>query len=108
MVGKTLRSCFAPDDWARDSLPGGGARTIFDPFSTVFDAASGKVTRAASYWNFSDRADWIVNDQWRLYGRCSRLHTMVDATDPTPNKSEALVTPGASARHATSSRKAGP
>jgi hypothetical protein len=59
-------------------------------------------TRSTNYWNFSDRADWNLNDQWRVYGRYSKLHTMVDASDPTPNKSPWYVTQGASARHALS------
>ncbi|MCZ2079460.1 MAG: TonB-dependent receptor [Bryobacteraceae bacterium] len=25
------------------------------------------------YWNFSDRADWNINDRWRIFGRYSRF-----------------------------------
>ena len=60
------------------------------------------LTRATNYYNISDRADWNISDKWRVYGRYSYLHTMVDSNDPTPNKSRWYVTQGASARHALS------
>lgn len=60
------------------------------------------LTRRTDYYNFSNRTDWNVNDKWRVYGRYSRLNTMVDATDPSPNRSPLYVTQGASARHALS------
>jgi hypothetical protein len=124
----------------------GGIRTIFDPFTTVFDPVrntatrqpfAGNIvpqnridrlsaqlvaqlwapngpgenitgvnnfksaaTRITKYYNFSDRADWNVNEKWRAYGRVSRLHTMVNTLDWTPNKSQVFVPGDASARHA--------
>jgi type 1 fimbria pilin len=60
------------------------------------------LTRRTDYWNISNRTDYNLNDRWRLYGRYSKLHTMVDSTDPSPNQSPLYVTQGASARHALS------
>jgi hypothetical protein len=60
------------------------------------------LTRRTDYWNLSNRTDYNLNDQWRLYGRYSKLHTMVDSNDPSPNKSPLYLTQGASARHALS------
>ena len=57
-------------------------------------------TRITKYYNFSDRADWNINDKWKVYGRVSRLHTMVDTLDWSPNKSQVFVPGDASARHA--------
>ncbi|MCC7176566.1 MAG: carboxypeptidase regulatory-like domain-containing protein [Bryobacterales bacterium] len=124
-------------------------KPIYDPWTTVFDAATGKATRTPfagnkipaqqfdpiavrvmkgfgvyapnrtpdsitgnnnygsgtvgvwNYWNISDRVDWYVNDQWRVYGRVSRLHTMQTTEAPELIKSE-LYVPGGSARHAFS------
>ncbi len=56
--------------------------------------------RTTEYYNYSDRADWNITEKWRVYGRVSRLHTMVDTLDWTPNKSELFVPGDASARHA--------
>jgi len=135
-------------DFSRTLHIDGGVKTVFDPYSTVLDAAANRATRTAfpgnripasrfdgvsaqimkdlwgpnnpgenitglnnfrtsltrrtNYWNFSDRADWNLSDQWRVYGRYSKLHTMVDSTDPSPNQSPWYVTQGASARHALS------
>jgi hypothetical protein len=30
------------------------------------------------YWNFSDRADWNINDKWKMFGRYSRFRTLLD------------------------------
>jgi hypothetical protein len=35
------------------------------------------------YYNFSARADWNINDNWKAFGRVSRIKTDQDATDPT-------------------------
>jgi len=46
------------------------------------------------YWNFSDRADWNVNDKWKVFGRFSMFKTFVEqdnyANSPAtqPNGSE--------------------
>ncbi|MBL8230731.1 MAG: TonB-dependent receptor [Bryobacterales bacterium] len=58
------------------------------------------LTRRTDYWNFSDRADYVMNDKWRFSGRFSQIRTMVDSSDPSPNQSKMYVTMGASARHA--------
>jgi hypothetical protein len=59
-------------------------------------------TRVSDYWNLSNRTDYNISDKLRVYGRYSKIHTMVDSGDPTPNKSPWYVTAGASARHALS------
>ncbi|MBI4873163.1 MAG: TonB-dependent receptor [Acidobacteria bacterium] len=133
-------------DFSQSRNIDGGIRTIYDPFSTVFDAAANKATRTpfpgnripqerfdplsarlikdiwdpnatpdnitglnnfraaplrlTSYYNYSNRGDWNINEKWKVYGRVSRLHTMVDTMDPTPNKSQLYVPGDASARHA--------
>ncbi len=48
------------------------------------------------YWNISDRADWNVNDKWRVFGRVSRFHTI--QSDPLFTGSPAQPLAG-SARH---------
>jgi hypothetical protein len=60
------------------------------------------LTRVTDYWNLSNRTDYNITDNWRVYGRYSRIRTMVDSNDPTPNQSPWYVTQGASARHALS------
>lgn len=123
-----------------------GVRTIFDPATTVFDAANNKATRqpfagnivppsrfdplsaqimkqfwdpnnpgdnitglnnfkaapirSIDYYNYSNRTDVNLGNNWRVYGRVSRLHTMVNTADPTPNHSQIYVPGDASARHA--------
>lgn len=124
----------------------GAMKTIYDPYTTVFDAAANKATRmpfagniipaaridplsknvvamlwgpnnpgdnitgannfksaatrTTNYYNYSNRTDFNINDNWRVYGRVSRLHTMVDTLDWTPNQSLTYVPGDASARHA--------
>jgi hypothetical protein len=118
----------------------GGLKTIYDPFSTKFDPATGSVTRtpfpgnkipsnrfdplAASllkdfwdpnsegdnithvnnfkkgytetynYYNFSDRVDYNINDNWRAYGRIGRYHTTDISPNVTPNNSRLYVPTG--------------
>jgi hypothetical protein len=125
-----------------------GVRTIFDPTTTVFDAANNKATRqpfagnvipqnridplaaqimkqfwdpnnpgdnitgvnnykaapirTIGYYNYSNRTDVDLSSNWRVFGRVSRLHTMVDTANPTPNRSQIFVPGDASARHAFS------
>lgn len=59
-------------------------------------------TRITDYKNFSNRVDWNINDTWRVYGRFSRIHTVVDTLNPTPNNSPAFGPRGMSSRHALS------
>jgi len=135
-------------DFSQSRNIDGGMRGVYDPFSTVFDAASGQVTRTpfagnrvpnsrfdplsarllgslwepnnpgdnitglnnyrtaalrvTNYKNFSDRADWNINDQWKAFGRYSRIHTLVNTLNPTPNDSPAFGPRDMSARHALS------
>lgn len=118
----------------------GGLKTIYDPFSTKFDPATGAVTRTAfpgnkipssrfdplsasllkefwdpngpgdnithvnnykkgftetyNYYNFSDRVDYNINDNWRVYGRIGRYHTTDISPDATPNGSRLFVPTG--------------
>lgn len=51
-------------------------------------------TDSWKYYNFSDRADYNINDRWRVYGRVSRYHTTDIAGDPTPNKSQFYLATG--------------
>lgn len=47
-----------------------------------------------NYYNFSERVDYNVNDNWRVYGRIGRYHTKDLQDDPTPNKSQLFVPTG--------------
>lgn len=46
------------------------------------------------YYNFSERADYIINDKWKVFGRLSRYNTTDIAGNPTPNNSELYVPTG--------------
>lgn len=118
----------------------GGLRTLYDPWTTRLDAASGRFVRAPfpgnviprvrfdsfaagllkhfwdpnnpgdnitgvnnfkiglinswDYYNFSDRVDYSINDNWKVYGRISRYHTDNTQTNPTPNNSMLFVPTG--------------
>ncbi len=48
------------------------------------------------YWNISDRTDWNVNNNWKVFGRFSRFHTI--QSDPLFTGSPAQPLAG-SARH---------
>lgn len=41
-----------------------------------------------NYYNFADKVDYNINDNWRVFGRFSRYHTTDIAGDPTPNHSQ--------------------
>ncbi|MGH7784037.1 MAG: hypothetical protein ACREO5_09400, partial [Candidatus Binatia bacterium] len=47
-----------------------------------------------SYYNFSDRVDYSINDKWKVYGRFGRYHTTDIAGNPTPNASQLYVPAG--------------
>ncbi|MFN7994392.1 MAG: carboxypeptidase-like regulatory domain-containing protein [Bryobacteraceae bacterium] len=51
------------------------------------------------YYNLSDRADYNINDKWKVFGRIARYNTTDIAGNPTPNNSE-LYVPTGSARAA--------
>ena len=118
----------------------GGLRTIFDPWTTRLDPATGKFVRTPfagnvvprarfdpfsarllgqfwepnnpgdnitginnfkkalinswDYYNFSERVDYHINDNWKVYGRVSRYHTDNTQTNPTPNNSILFVPTG--------------
>ncbi len=118
----------------------GGLRTLYDPWTTRLDAASGRFVRTPfpgnviprarfdsfaagllkhfwdpnnpgdnitgvnnfkiglinswDYYNFSDRVDYSINDNWKVYGRISRYHTDNTQTNPTPNNSMLFVPTG--------------
>jgi hypothetical protein len=46
------------------------------------------------YYNFSERADYIINEKWKIFGRLSRYNTTDIAGNPTPNNSELYVPTG--------------
>lgn len=60
------------------------------------------LSNRTEYWNFSDRADWVINEKWKVSGRYSRLHTTTTSNDPTDNNSPLYIVQNPSARHATS------
>jgi hypothetical protein len=120
----------------------GGLQTVYDPYTTQLDPATGAVTRQAfpgnkiptsrfdplsaslvpqfwdgnssgdnithvnnykkgftevyNYYNFSERADYNINDRWKVYGRFSRYYTDDLAPDATPNNSKLYVPTGTS------------
>lgn len=47
-----------------------------------------------NYYNFSDRADYVINDKWKVFGRLARYNTTDIAGNPTPNNSELYVPTG--------------
>jgi hypothetical protein len=47
-----------------------------------------------NYYNFSERVDYNINDNWRVYGRIGRYHTEDLQDDPTPNNSQLFVPTG--------------
>ena len=51
-------------------------------------------TTSWDYYNFSDRVDYNVNDNWKLFGRFGRYHTTNLDQDPTPNSSDLFVPTG--------------
>jgi hypothetical protein len=51
-------------------------------------------TETYNYYNFSDRVDYNLSDQWRLYGRVGRYHTTNINPNPTPNNSQLYVPTG--------------
>jgi hypothetical protein len=127
-------------DFSQSYNVDGGLRTIYDPFSTKFDPATGAVTRTPfpgnkipsnrfdplalslmkdfwdpnssgdnitgvnnfktgytetyNYYNFSDRVDYNITDNWRAYGRIGRYHTTDISPDVTPNQSRLFVPTG--------------
>ena len=132
-------------DFSKSFNVDGGLRTIYDPWTTKQDPASGRFLRTPfagnvvpqsrfdpfstallkefwdpnnpgdnitgvnnfrigltnrwNYYNFSNRVDYNINDNWKVYGRVSRYHTDNTQNDPTPNNS-ALFVPTGSLRNA--------
>ena len=46
------------------------------------------------YYNFSERADYNINDKWKVFGRLGRYNTTDIQGNPTPNNSELYVPTG--------------
>jgi len=40
-------------------------------------------TEVFDYYDYSDRADYNINDKWKVFGRVSRYHTTDNSGDPT-------------------------
>ena len=55
--------------------------------------------RSYEYWNLSDRADWHINDKWKVYGRYSQFHTVVSEENLSGNNSQFWPWDGGSLRH---------
>ncbi len=51
-------------------------------------------TETYNYNNFSDRVDYNINDNWKVYGRIGRYHTTNINPNPTPNNSQLYVPTG--------------
>jgi hypothetical protein len=47
-----------------------------------------------NYYNFSERVDYNINDNWRVFGRIGRYHVQDLQDDPTPNNSQLFVPTG--------------
>jgi len=113
-------------DFSQSRNINGGLRTIYDPWTTQFDPATGAVTRTPfpgnripanridpsaarfmqdiwkpnnpgdnitgannfkigyswpqKYWNFTERVDWNITDNWKAFFRYSRVRTDLDQT----------------------------
>ncbi|HYL34438.1 MAG TPA: carboxypeptidase-like regulatory domain-containing protein, partial [Bryobacteraceae bacterium] len=118
-------------DFSQSLNAAGGIRTIYDPFSTVLNSATGQITRDRFpnniipgsridptsakfmqqiwapngrgdditgvnnfkadyfrqnlYYNVSSRADYVINEKWKIFGRFSRFRTNLNDQDYTPN-----------------------
>ena len=46
------------------------------------------------YYNLSERADYNINDKWKVFGRLGRYNTTDIQGNPTPNNSELYVPTG--------------
>ena len=123
-------------DFSKSLNAAGGLRVIYDPLTTVYDAANNKASRQpfagnvipsgrldptaeammkhiwtpnnpgdtitgvnnfkasyaglVDYWNFSNRTDYNIADNLKIYGRYSQFHTQPDQEDFTQNKSPAM------------------
>ncbi len=127
-------------DFSKSLNIDGGVRTIYDPYTTQLNEATGAVTRTPfagnkipqsrfdplsssllssfwdpnnpgdnitglnnfkkgftetyTYYNFSDRVDYNINDTWKVSGHIGRYHTTDIAGNPTPNNSQLYVPTG--------------
>ncbi len=127
-------------DFSRSLSINGAPRTIYDPWSTVFNPSTNTYTRTAfpgnvipqsrfdpvaasllpsfwdpngpgdnisgvnnfrvgffqtyNYYNFSERVDYNISDNWKVFGRIGRYHTEDLQDDPTPNNSQLFVPTG--------------
>ncbi len=50
-----------------------------------------------NYWNFSNRTDWNISDNWKTFVRYSRFRTAVGEQNYTPNNSRAQTNGSAAA-----------
>jgi len=106
-TGRFLRTPFAGNVVPRsrfDSFASGLLKQFWDP-NNPGDNITGVnnfkigLINTWDYYNFSDRVDYNINDNWKVYGRVSRYHTDNTQTNPTPNNS-ALFVPTGSLRQA--------
>ncbi len=80
-----LGAAFMKDFWAPNN-PG-------DNITGVNNYKFGYID-AWHYYNFADRADYNINDKWKIFGRMGRYHTTDIYSNPTPNKSPLYVPTG--------------
>jgi len=117
-----------------------GIRTVYDPYTTVLNPATGAVTvtpfannriptarfdpltgslmkqfwagnnpgdnitgvnnfkkgftETFNYYNYSERADFNLNDKWKFFGRVSRYHTTDESGNPTGATTDLYVPTG--------------
>lgn len=136
----------AGGDFSQSHNIDGGIRTVFDPYTTQFNPATGAVTvqpfagnripasrfdaltgslikefwapnnpgdnitgvsnykkgfiETYNYYNWSERADYNINDRWKVFGRISRYYTDDLAGNPTPLATTRLYVPTGSQRGA--------
>lgn len=55
--------------------------------------------RFYDYWNLTDRADWYVNERWKVFGRYSQFHTVVSEDNLSGNNSQWWPYDAGSIRH---------
>ncbi len=80
LAGKLIKEFWAPNN------PGTNITGI-NNYSTGF-------VEKYNYYNFSERADYNINDKWKVFGRLARYNTTDIQGNPTPNNSELFVPTG--------------
>ncbi len=88
-----------------DAITGGlmkqfwGPNNAGDNISGVNNYKRGYIEKY-NYYNFSDRADYNINDRWKVFGRVGRYYTDDLAGNPTPLATTSLYVPTGTQRGA--------